>query len=144
MGNRFREVIEIRPRPDCGLLFFGLVLASGACLSVHLADISYVCKAVAALAIGWLTFDGFRTRLSPTGSRHVARAVLLPDSRWTVFAGGAEPTRAYLCSVWGVALGPVIALEWRCEDGRRRQAWLLQCDFPGPVWRRLRVRLRLS
>ena len=142
-GNPFREVIEIRPRPDRGLLVFALLLGCGACLAVYQAELSPMWKAPLALAICWSTVDGLRRRLWPTGSHYVARAVLLTDGRWTVFAASAEPVSARLCGAWGASLGPVIALEWRCGDGRRRQAWLLQGDLPAPAWRRLRVRLRL-
>ena len=144
MGNRFREAIEIRPRHDRGLLVFGFILAAGVSLSLRLADIPPCWQAIAALAALGSAFAWIRRRVSSRGSHYVARAVLLADDRWTIFGGSGAPVSARLCAAWGVALGPVLALEWRCTDGRRRQAWLLQWDLSPTVWRRLRVRLRLT
>ena len=144
MHNGFLEVIEIRPRPDRGLRWFIVLLGCGAGLSLLLAGVAQAWKAVGLVAAAGMAFCGISRRLPPRGSHYVARAVLLPDGRWTIFSGDSDPMNARLLYAWGARLGPVIALEWRCDDGRLRQAWLLERDLPRPTWRRLRVRLSLS
>jgi hypothetical protein len=144
LANRFREAIEIQPRPGRGWCFFALTLACSAALSVAVADIPGLLRVLAVIVIVVSALADTYHRVSPEGSHYVARAVLLADGRWTVFGRGGEPISARLSGAWGVAWGPVIALEWQCDDGRRRRAWLLRRDLPRPVWRRLRVRLGLA
>jgi hypothetical protein len=136
--------MEIRPRPDRGLRGIAVALACSATVSVLLADIPGFWKALAATAIAISAFDSIHRRMSIRGSHYVARAVLQADGQWMLCCGGTDPIGARLSHAWGVTSGPVIALEWQCDDGRRRQVWLLRRDLPRPVWRRLRVRLGLA
>lgn len=141
MSNGFREVLEIRPPANRGLHFTGLVLLPAACLAIAVADLPVVGKLIAAL----LTVGGVVAAQIVRGSRHsVEGAMLLPDGRWTVYLRGGAAVGGRLRRAWGGSLGWVIALEWHCEDGRSRRLWLFEQDVPGPAWRRLRVRLRMS
>jgi hypothetical protein len=77
--------------------------------------------------------------------RAIVRAVLWQDGTWRLFtAAAADPVPARLAHHWGASNGPVIGLEWACDDGRRCCAWLWCADFPPASCRRLRVRLRLA
>jgi hypothetical protein len=144
LHNGFLEVIEIRARPDRALLWFTIVLGCGAGLSLLLADVAPAWKAAGLMAGAGTAFRGICRRLPRRGSHYVARVLLLPDGRWTIICGDSHPRNARLQCAWGARLGPVIGLEWRCDDGRRRQVWLLERDLPRPILRRLRVRLSLS
>ena len=83
-------------------------------------------------------------RLWPRHPAYVARVLLLPDGRWRLETGAGRVLDARLLQGWGASHGPVMALEWACDDGRRRQAWLWRRHSPAVGWRRLRVRLRLA
>jgi len=144
LHNGFRELIEVTPRPAGVLLWFVVALAAGAGLSIVTADIAAAWKCAAVPAIVAFAAREFRRWADPRGSRHVARAVLLADGSWSLLRSGSEVLQARLEHAWGVRSGPVIALEWRCHDGRRYQAWLLKRDVAPFTWRRLRVRLSLS
>jgi hypothetical protein len=144
LRNGFREAIEVRPRPDGVLLWFVAALGCAAGISVGLADVPPAWKAGALLVVGAMALGNICRRRDTRSDHYVARAVLFPDGDWTIFCGNVELMDACLGSAWGTRLGPVVALEWRCDDGRRRQAWLLKQDLGPLVWRRLRVRLSLS
>ncbi len=144
MASRFREAIEVRPRPQRGLLVFGLILAGGASFSVQLARLPVAWVTAGILVILGASGAGLAGHLGLFGDAWVARAVLRPDGRWSIFTGRGGPIEARLLRSWGESLGPVIGLEWACADNKHRRGWLLVGDLSAPVWRRLRVRLRLS
>lgn len=123
---------------------FAGTLALGVGCSIVLADVPAAWKALGVASVVVSALADICDRVSPKGSHYVARAMLLPDGRWRLFGPATHPMNALLSSAWGIALGPIIALEWDCDDGRRRQAWLLRRDLPPTTWRRLRVRLSMA
>jgi hypothetical protein len=52
--------------------------------------------------------------------------------------------RAGLRGHWGSHFGPLMGIEWRCDDGQCVRLWLSRLDLPATSWRRLRVRLRVT
>lgn len=144
MSNGFREVIEIRPKPGRALSFVAVVLVSGGLVSLCIADIPSRWQVVAALALVAAAAMEARSFTTPASRWRTVRATLLPDGSWRVSDRLADPVAAQLSRVWGASLGPVMALEWDCEDGIARRAWLFRPDVPARDWRRLRARLRLA
>lgn len=144
MSNGFLEVIELRPTAGREPLVVLAILAPAGAVSVHLAQLPGRWILVAWLALAVATLLELRVALADGPAALGAR--LLPDGRWQLAGAGAggAPVAAHLARAWGASLGPVVGLEWACEDGRKRRAWLLQRDLPARDWRRLRVRLRLA
>jgi hypothetical protein len=133
--NGFREVIALRVQPGRALAVLVLGLGPASLLAILIADLGGGAKLIAVfLAV-------IATLLEALALRHarLEEATLMADGRWMLGAVEAELLRA-----WGVSLGPVLALEWRCRDDRNRRAWLLRCDVGDRDWRRLRARLRLG
>lgn len=144
LSNRFLEVIELRLERSRVLLVFGLLLTVAAAVAIALADLTPIQRALAVLTgVGTVVFELY-CRWGAAGRRRVMRAVLRADGSWELFTGAAVLVDAVLVRSWGDALGPLIALEWLCGDGISRQAWLWQGELTECLWRRLRVRLRLS
>jgi hypothetical protein len=144
LASGFREVIELRPE---GRGEWALVLSAlaGACaLALHPVDLPRAVRlALLGLVLARIALEGVR-RLDPRHPAYVARLLLLADGRWRIETGRGRLVEARLLHGWGASHGPVIALEWACDDGRRRQAWLWRRRCPAAAWRRLRVRLRLA
>jgi len=80
----------------------------------------------------------------PGGPGAVHRATLVQGETWTLHGSGGNSSPAVLEGAWGERYGPVLALEWRCEDGVVRRAWITRWDVSPADWRRLRVSLGLA
>ncbi len=144
LRNGFLEAIELRPRPARAVLAFGLIVIACALAAVAGADLPWSWKAPTALAVVGLASVEMSVHLGTRNGRRIAAAILGADGQWQLLTASGQTVSARLLRSWGVSLGPVLALEWRCVDGRCRQAWLLHRDIPEQTWRRLRVRLRLT
>jgi hypothetical protein len=141
LTNGFLEVLELYPHRDRGPAVLTLLVGAGAVAGVVSADLppawTFTSLAVVVGVVGLSLHDALR------GSR-LTRAVLLPDGRWNLFQDSTSPVPARLLYAWGAEFGPVIALQWRCEDGALVSAWLLSGELPSVTRRRLRARLRLA
>lgn len=140
--NGFQEMVTLGAEARREQLLVVLVLAAACGLAIAIADLSPAVRTgVAAAALARLIFQLWR--LSPRAPGHVIRVMWLPGGSWRLETG-CGTVGARLMHAWGRSLGPLIALEWLCDDGRRRRAWLWQHRCPKPQWRRLRVQLRMT
>ncbi len=144
LRNGFLEAIELRPRPARAVLAFGLIVVACALAAVAGADVPWSWKAPIALAVVVLAGVEMSAHLGTRSGRRIAAAILGADGQWQLLTASGQAVSARLLHSWGASLGPVIALDWRCADGRCRQASLLHRDIPEQTWRRLRARLRLT
>jgi hypothetical protein len=144
LAGGFRTVIELRPEGRRACLPFLAAIAAACALALQGVDLPPAPRlALLGLVIARLVLE-WRGRLSPRHPDYVEQVILLPDGRWRLQSGAGRQLEARLLRGWGASQGPVIALEWACEDGRRRQAWVWRHRCPPDGWRRLRVRLRLA
>lgn len=135
-------MLELPLQPARGEVALVLVACAGA---VAGAAFSAVPGGWAAVALACVIGAAALAVHDAVRRPHLARALLLPDGRWNLFVVDAtSPLPAELVRAWGTDLGPVIALTWRCVDGRLRCAWLLARELPAATRRRLRARLRLA
>lgn len=143
LHNGFLETVEIRPGRS-GLALFTLIALACALLAPSIADLAPRWRWLLGAFACIVAVARAHADLGSASVGRVQRAVLTGDGRWHVTAGSGVVTESRLVSVWGSALGPVIALQWHCADGRRRAAWLFRPALSARSWRRLRVRLRLT
>lgn len=142
--NRFLEPVELRPRPGRALAPYVVSLVLLSLLAIARSDVSDWTQLALAIGIGarigWAclrnTFRGGDTR--------VERAVLRADGTWQVLSGSGSLVGGQLARAWGTSAGPVVGIEWRCEDGLRRRTWVTRRDLSAAAWRRLRARLLLA
>ena len=73
---------------------------------------------------------GISSIAAPESGQRSVRAILQPDGRWRLHAGLADSVAAQLVAGWGASLGPVIALEWECDDGIARPGLAEPGDLP--------------
>jgi hypothetical protein len=141
-SSGFAELIEIRTAkvPRMAAYAAGMVLlAIGAASMADLPALSRT--AVLIISLAGIAANVTRHWRSPDRLR---RAVLSTDGTWQLFLNSGRPIEARLIRAWGRSAGPIIALEWRSEAGRRVATWLWRADIAPVTWRRLRVRLRLA
>lgn len=143
LHNGFRQTLEIRPRRS-GLAFFILIAVACALLALSIADLAPAWRWFLLALVLVVAVARAHAHLGSASVGRVRRAVLTADGRWRVTTASEVVTESALVSCWGSSLGPVIALQWQCADGRRRAAWLFRSQLSAPSWRRLRVRLRLT
>lgn len=140
--NGFLEMITVSAEAGRERLLAALALAVACGLAIAIADLPPVVRiglAAAVLARLVLQLRG----TSPAAAGPVIRVMWLPGGSWRLETGSGT-VGAQLLHAWGHSLGPLIALEWLCDDGSRRRAWLWRHRCPQPQWRRLRVQLRLT
>lgn len=143
VAGRFSEVLEFEPRTGrwLGVAAAVLLLLIGVALwRAALAAELKLSLGLAAIALLGRTLHQHRSG----GSAHIARARLSPGGAWRLDLDAHRSTDAYLARCWGERYGPLIGLEWNCDDGHVRQMWLRRGDVPAQIWRRLRVRLMLT
>lgn len=142
--NRFLEPVEIRSRPARTLVPYASALALLGVWAAGRSDLPGLARLALTLAIG-LRLAVAAWRHSPPANRdRVERAVLRPDGSWQLLAGAGDLVGARLVHAWGTSTGPVVGLEWQCDDGRRRRTWITRHDLSARSWRRLRARLRMA
>lgn len=144
MASPFTQVIEFRPRAGRWLAPYGTALALLVACALAGADMDWRWTAFLSAAVVCRLAGGLRGYLSPFCRDYVAWARLLPSGAWQLEIDGCRPIGASLARCWGDGYGPVMALQWSCDDGRQRQAWLCVLDLHPATWRRLRVRLSLA
>ncbi len=142
--NGFLEALEIRPGAGSVAAVLGLFAVVAALAGIGAAELPMPGKFVAALVTAIAAGLELRLHVGARARRRITRAVLAADGQWQVFPADGPQVRGHLSRHWGASVGPVIALEWQCEDGRCRQAWLVRPQLPADTWRRLRVRLRFA
>ncbi len=143
LANGFLAAVEVRCAPQAAGLP-GIALPGAICfLAIGVADLPLFARLVAASLVVLRLGIEWRTRWWPHGPGYVRRVMWLPGGLWRLeTADGAVMAR--LAHAWGCSRGPVIGMEWICENGRRYQAWLWRHGCPAPHWRRLRVHLRMT
>ncbi|CAG0942941.1 hypothetical protein GPROT2_01926 [Gammaproteobacteria bacterium] len=140
--NGFLEAITVGAEARREGLLFALALGAACGVAITSAGLDPMMQAGIAAALLLRLAIGL-WRLSPRHPAYVIRVTWLPGGRWRLDTG-AGTVGAQLLHAWGRSLGPVIALEWLCDDGCRRQAWLWRHRCARLHWRRLRAHLRLA
>jgi len=143
LRGRFAECIELRPRHARLLVAYvvATALLGEAAVSCSALPLSWKC-AISFLA-GANLIAGLRRNL-PRVPGAVDRATLVQGKTWSIRGPGGNSVAAVLTSAWGERYGPVLALEWICEDGVAWRAWITRWDVSPAEWRRLRVSLGME
>lgn len=142
--NRFLEPVELRPRPGRALAPYVVSLVLSSAWAIARSDVPYAIQLTLACGVGVrLGWALARDRLR-SGETRVERAVLRSDGTWQVVSGRGSVVAAQIARAWGTSAGPVVGIEWRCEDGLRRRTWVTRRELSAAAWRRLRARLRLA
>lgn len=142
--NRFLEPVELRPRPGRALAPYVVSLVLLSLWAIARSDVPGWAQLTLACGVGTrLGWALVRDRLRG-GETRVERAVLRSDGTWQVRSGSGSLVAAELRRAWGTSAGPVVGIEWRCEDGLQRRTWVGRRELSAAAWRRLRARLRLA
>lgn len=140
--NGFLEMVTVSAEAGREQLLVVLALAVACGLAIAIADLPPAARTGVATAVLVRLVLQLRG-MWPGAAEQVIRVMCLPGGSWRLETGSGT-VGAQLLHAWGRSLGPLIALEWRCDDGRRRRAWLWRHRCPQSQWRRLRVQLRMT
>lgn len=118
-------------------------LGTACAVALAVADLPLPLRLVTGLLVLLRLGRELYGQLSMHDPARVLRLAWLPGGRWQLETP-AGPAPARLVHRWGHGGGPVLAMEWVCEDGRQCRAWVWRHRCPPRQWRRLRVHLRLA
>jgi len=118
------------------------VLVCAACAVVLLEALPLWVQALAAVAVGAITFGLWRAGW--IGSRHrIVGARWSADGRWVLAGRHGSAIPAELSGATRLA-GAVVWLHWKTAPGRRRSMLLARGDMPAGQLRALRARLGIE